>query len=148
MENFELRQYQKEALDKLDQELKVKQNVLFVAATGAGKTVTICRMINAYYKETGRRFLILVNKQELIMQFHADLMRKTSIPERELTICCAGLKSKYVDGRVTIATVQSFIGMMDSYPGADLIILDEVHGVTVDGEYGKVLNYLKSKKPY
>jgi DNA or RNA helicases of superfamily II len=56
MENFELRQYQKEALDKIDQELKVKQNVLFVAATGAGKTVTICRMINAYYKETDRRF--------------------------------------------------------------------------------------------
>lgn len=148
MENFELRQYQKEALDKIDQELKVKQNVLFVAATGAGKTVTICRMINAYYKETDRRFLILVNKQELVGQFHRDMMKKTVVPEREITICCAGLKSKYIDGRVTIATVQSFIGMMDSYPGADLVILDEVHGVTVDGEYGKVLEYLKSKKPY
>ena len=147
MENFELRPYQREALDKLDADLQKKQFVLFVAATGAGKTVTICRMINAYYKETDRRFLILVNKQELIMQFHADLMKKTSIPEREITICCAGLKSKYVDGRVTIATVQSFIGMMDTYCGADLVILDEVHAVTPDGQYGDVLKQLKTKRP-
>ena len=98
-------------------------------------------MINTYYKETDRRFLILVNKQN----DHAVSCRpdeKTSIPERELTICCAGLKSNTSMG-VTIATVQSFVGMVDSYPGADLV-LDEVHGVTIDGECGKVLSKIEN----
>lgn len=147
MGDFSLRPYQREALDKLDADLQKKQFVLFVAATGAGKTVTICRLINTYYQETNRRFLILVNKQELVGQFHRDMMKKTVVPEREITICCAGLRSKYVDGRVTIATIQSFIGMMDTYCGADLVILDEVHAVTPDGQYGEVLKYLKTKRP-
>lgn len=145
---FELRPYQIEALEKIDSELKIKLNVLFVAIMGAGKTITICRLINTYYKETNKRFLILVNKQELVNQFRGDLIKRTDIPDHEISVCCAGLNSKYVDGRVVVATVQSFIGMMEEYGSCDLLVLDEVHAVSSSGQYADVVNHLRTKNEH
>lgn len=145
MGEFKLRSYQAEALDILDSELKTKQNVLFCAIMGAGKTVTICRLINTYFKESDRRFLILVNKYELIKQFKHTFLTKTDIAR--VDICCAGLNEKIIDGRIVIATVQSFIGMVDKYQGCDLLVLDEAHNIGADGQYAKVIDALKTKVP-
>ena len=142
---FELRPYQIEALDAIDESLKIKQNSLFVGIMGCGKTVIICRLIRAYFRETNRRFLVLVNKTELINQFLETLLKNTDIPRRNIGIACSSFGEKIIDARITIATVQTLTNMKDEYPGADLLIIDECHNYTKEGQYGEIIDYLQQK---
>jgi len=67
---IELRPYQLEALETLHREIQEKDILLLQAATGAGKTVIVVRLISKYFKDhPGRSFLILMHKQELVTQF-------------------------------------------------------------------------------
>ncbi len=144
-----LRNYQIEALNVIDSDLSKCPEVLLSAIMGAGKTVVVARLINKYWFTTERRFLILVNKQELVKQF-ADTFRKfTDIPAYEISIACASLGDKR-NGRLTIATVQTFVGMLPKYPGADLIVLDEAHGagsVNDGSQYHQIISHIRNSNP-
>ena len=147
MTEFKLRPYQIEALDIIHEDLKVEPIVLFQAIMGAGKTVTISRLINRYYFETDKRFLVLVHKQELVQQFIDAFRTKTDVLFFDIGICCAGLHQKDLSKRLTIGTVQTFCNMVNDYPGCDLLVIDECHRVSVgtNSQYDQVINSLKSK---
>ena len=149
MTDFKLRPYQIDALNIIHEDLKTEPEVLFQAIMGAGKTVTIARLINRYWFETDRRFLILAHKQELVEQFFNAFKTKTDISPYEIGVCCAGLNQKDLQKRLTIGSVQTFCNVVNDYPGADLLAIDECHRVSVgkDSQYDQVINSLRSKVP-
>ena len=148
---FLLRDYQKKALSVLDKDLKTSSEpVLFVAIMGAGKTVMAARLINKYYFDSNKKFLIMMHKKELVEQFYKTFVKFTGVATSNIGICCAGLNQKQIGRRITIATVQSFVGCVDDYSGCDLLIIDEVHRVLMnsDSQYSIVINALRSKNKY
>lgn len=146
---FALRPYQISALKAVHNDLKTDQFVLLQMVTGAGKTVIGCRLINGYYFSTHFRFLILAHKQELVQQFEKTFNAMTDISFLDVGVNCEGLKRRELGKRVTISTIQSFVGDSSAYAGCDLLIIDEVHRAKFgnDSQYDKVLKYLLSLNP-
>lgn len=146
---FKLREYQIEALDVIDNDLMTGNEVLLQAACGAGKTVTLCRLVNRYFFDSDRRFLILAHKQELMNQFRKTFKNMTDIPERDVGISCSGLNEKNISRRITVATVQTFIGQVDEYKACNLLIIDEAHKVKVGtgSQYDQIIDALRVKNP-
>jgi len=147
---FKLRPYQTKALDKIYYDLQKMPEVLLTAIMGSGKTAMSVRLIQRLYNENpGMNFLILMHKKELCQQFYKALQNFTDIPFRKIGICCAGLGNKQVDRQITIASIQTFVNIKESYLGAGLIIIDEAHRVNINGntEYSQCINYLRLQKP-
>lgn len=146
---FKLREYQIKALNAIDAALSENKNVLLQGITGCGKTVIFSRLVNKYYHETERRFLILVHKQEVVQQIASTLAEKTEIPSYDIGVCCASLSSRTIDARVIIASVQTFVNMLNKYSYADLIIIDEAHRVDInsDTQYKKIIDHLRLQRP-
>lgn len=146
---FQLRDYQIRVLNEANNALNRQQNVLFQGITGCGKTTIFSRLINRYYKETDRRFLILVHKQEVVQQIYNTLRDRTDIHFKDLGICCASLGQKTIDRRVTIASIQSIVGSWDNYGYADLIIIDEAHRCDINGQsqYKQAIDHLRMQRP-
>lgn len=144
------REYQARALDKIYSELQIKQNVLLSAIMGAGKTFMCVRLIQRLYSEKpDMPFLILAHKEELIQQFEKSFYQFTDISHFDVGLCCAGLGEKITNRRITIATVQTFVNIMENYSGAGLIIIDECHRIDINGDtqYKKILDYLRLQRP-
>ena len=149
MTDFKLRDYQIDALNVIHNDLQSMNNVLLSAIMGAGKTVICSRLVNRYFFETKRRFLILNHKQELVEQFHKTFKEKTDIPMEEIGICCAALKQKDIEKRLTIGTIQTFINQVYDYTGCDLLIIDEVHRVEIGtgSQYDQIILHLQTLNP-
>ena len=144
------REYQARALDKIYNDLQVKPNVLLSAIMGAGKTFMCVRLVQRLAGEQpDMRFLILMHKQELVMQFHGAFQKFTKIPFHEIGICCAGLGERVTNRRITIGTIQTFVNGMESYGGANLIIVDEAHRIDINSntQYKQVIDYLRMQRP-
>ena len=148
---MELRDYQIEALEVLHREIQSKDIMLLQAATGAGKTVTVCKMIQKYFNDhPGRSFLIVMHKRELVGQFLHSFEKFTDIPAWEIGIACSSYSSTVeIDRRITIASVQTLANRLNEYPGADLVVIDETHRVDVsdDSQYEQLLRTLREYKP-
>jgi DNA repair protein RadD len=145
--DFKLREYQSDALNKIDADLAASDKpVLLQAIMGAGKTVIICCLINKYFFESNRKFLILAHKQELVNQFYRTFIEKTAIPAHEIGISCAGLNSKNIRKRVTIATIQTFITQSESFGFVNLLVIDEAHRIEIgkNSQYDTVINTLRN----
>lgn len=146
-----LRPYQIDTLDVLHDAIQDRDILLLQAATGAGKTAMIVRMIQRYFNsDSSRTFLIVMHKQELIQQFMASFKKFTSIPVADIGIACKGLSSKVVtDRRITIASVQTLVNQLNVYGGADLVVVDETHRIGHDdnSQYKVLLNKLREYKP-
>lgn len=147
---FTPREYQKQALDKIYSDLQAKQNVLLQAIMGAGKTFMCVRLIQRLAAENpDMNFLILMHKQELCLQFFESFQKFTTIPFIDIGICCAGIGEKIINNRITIASIQTFINVMEKYSGAGLIIIDECHKIDINGnsQYKKTIDYLRLQRP-
>ncbi|MBL0717415.1 MAG: DEAD/DEAH box helicase [Desulfosarcina sp.] len=150
MKQFKLRDYQIKALNKIDADLQKQKTVLLVAIMGAGKTVLTARLINKYYKTSGKRFLILAHKQELVEQFHKTFLDKSDVLISDIGICCTGLsQKKQLNRRVTIGTIQTFVNQMDNYLSCDLLVIDEAHKIQIGtgSQYDQVIDGLQAKNP-
>lgn len=149
MKDFKLRPYQIDALSSIHEDLKEEQFVLMQAIMGSGKTVMIARLINRYWFETDRRFLILAHKGLLVEQFFDTFRDMTDVPIADIGICSAGLNERVLGKRLTISTVQTFVNVVEHYPGADLVVIDECHKITVGtgSQYDQVIDSLQSKVP-
>lgn len=152
MADFDLRSYQSRALDALHEAIQEEDILLLQAATGAGKTVMVVRMIQRYFSDhPDRSFLILMHKKELVEQFLKSFQKFSDIDLRDIGVACAGV-SKDVDTekRVTIASVQTLSNHLNTYPGADLIVVDETHriGHDHDSQYRVLLDKLHEYKPH
>lgn len=149
MDNFRLRPYQIEALNAISARFKTGRIALLSAATGAGKTALTCRMVNKYYFNSQKNFLVLAHKQELLQQFHGTFTNITDIPKADIDYCCSGIqKNTNFDCRVMLASVQTLINRLNEYPGADLIIVDETHRIShdQDTQYQQLLSELMERR--
>jgi DNA repair protein RadD len=145
---MKLRSYQIDALNKIDSDLKKSNEpILLNAITGSGKTVILVRLVNKYFKNSNKRFLILMHKQELIKQFYDTFHKMSDIPISEVGIDCSSLNSKSINKRVTIATIQTFFNQVDRYKYCDLLIIDECHKVEIGNgsQYDTIINKLYEK---
>lgn len=147
---MKLRDYQVAALDTIWEDLKTEQNVLLRAITGSGKTCMMVKLVERVIKEKTGNVLILVHKRELIEQFLGSFETFTKVPQNIIGVCCAGLKSKIISKRITIATIQSFYRQRQKYGGASLIVIDEAHVIPYhdrNSRYRQVIDTLRSKEP-
>jgi DNA repair protein RadD len=132
----DLRDYQKEAIDRVDGD--PHRCILLVSPTGSGKTV-IGTSIVKLYADAWRPSLFVVHRREIVMQ--------TSRKLRELKIShgiiMAGEKERPLE-RVQVAAIQTLHARAIrsdrmAMPEADLLIIDEAHRACAE-TYRKVID--------
>lgn len=128
---MKLRPYQKEGFQDIINTLDNSNNpVMFVLATGGGKTVTFMQVIK-YYLKKGLRVTVIAHREELINQAYRTFKRngiysgiiKADYPTRHEFAC-------------QIGSIQTMIRR--KLPHTDLFIVDEGHHVQDDNSYGKI----------
>ena len=136
---MKLRPYQQEGFKEITDILDTTgQPVMFVLATGGGKTVTFMQVIK-HYLERGKRVLMMAHRQELIIQAYKTFLRngiysgiiKADFPLRP-------------EMRCQIGSIQTMIRR--KLPPTDVIIVDEGHHVTDDNSYGKIFQQYPDAK--
>ena len=137
---MKLRKYQKEGFDQIYMNWKTNQDILmFVLATGGGKTVTFVEVIKQSLIE-GKRVMLIAHREELIMQAWNTLYRNHIYAG----IIMADHPLKY-DLPVQVCSIQT-IARRSQLPPADVIIIDEGHHVTAENSYFKIIKKYSSAK--
>lgn len=133
------RGYQRRFVDKAKNALKERGDTLGIAATGAGKTICLSFLGNAYKKEN-----------QLVLQHRDTLVRQNSKkyqlvnPDANIGYITAAKKQP---SKVTFAMVQTLVNNLDLIPkNLGLLIIDEAHRVAADS-YLKIIDAIKSKSP-
>jgi len=147
---FELRDYQKDAIDGLYSYWanKMGDNPLIVAPTGAGKTAIIAQMIKDAMSFPNTRVLVLAHVKELLEQGASGLQKL--YPEAEVGFFSASLKQKDLTKPITFAGIQSiYRRAYDMVPAPDLVIIDEAHMLppSTTTRYGRFIDDLKQCNP-
>jgi DNA repair protein RadD len=130
---FELRPYQREALDALDAYWAKagSGNPLLALATATGKSLLIARLTcNAISKYPHVRILCLVHVQELIEQNVKHLLALW--PDAPLGINCAALGHRDWDQQIIFASIQSVFRSSERLGRRHLVLIDECHLVPHD----------------
>jgi superfamily II DNA or RNA helicase len=111
---------------------------LYVLPCGGGKTVTFASIAHSAAKRL-KRVLILCHRIELVDQIVMTLAGFGVTPD---IIAAAYQRSKgryrATDNAVAVASVQTLVRRLDSYPAPTLIIIDECHHV-VAGSWATIL---------
>lgn len=140
---FELRTYQKQAVDAVVQFFKRRQEpAVVVLPTGAGKSLVIAEMARI----ARGRVLVLAHVKELVEQNH----QKYESYQLQAGIYSAGLQSKDSSQKVIFGSIQSVARAEDSFfNDFSLLIIDECHRVSLDEEtqYATVIKRLKQNNP-
>lgn len=143
-----LRPYQLEGIERVREVLRSgKRRIVFVLATGGGKTVVAAHLVQSSV-ERGKRCLFLAPRRELVRQTFAKLVRMGLAPD-QVGIIMAGVSSKVIDSvapdpqtlddqrlwevyarrrpqaPVQVASIDTLRGRQ--LPPADLVIPDECH---------------------
>ncbi|HAD29347.1 MAG TPA: DNA helicase [Rhodobacteraceae bacterium] len=147
---FELRDYQREAVDGLYNywASKAGDNPLIVAPTGSGKTAIIAQIVKDAMTFSGTRVMIVTHVKELLEQGANGLLKM--YPEADFGVYSAGLKQKVLDRPITFAGIQSvWERAYDIVPAPDLILIDEAHMLPKNTEtrYNRFIADLKVCNP-
>ncbi|MCR5088039.1 MAG: DEAD/DEAH box helicase [Oscillospiraceae bacterium] len=138
-DQLELREYQLEALNALDNMRKVGDSIaLLYHATGTGKTVTA--VMDA--KRCGGRVLFVAHTMELVNQAYFTFRDLWS----EVTVGKYADSLKEPEAHVVCGSIQSVAMNLDQFVEDEFsyIIVDEAHHASAD-TYQKVLAYFKPK---
>lgn len=128
-EPVKLRDYQVEAITAVKRDWESLTDVLIVAATGAGKTVTFLALLRDVLAP-GKRGLILAHRRELIDQ---PIERLEGVwPEILDETGVVMANENEIDRRLTIASVQTLasparLAMLLSFGPIDFLVTDEAH---------------------
>lgn len=136
---YELRDYQRAAVDKTIQYFKKKREpAVIVLPTGAGKSLVIAEMSRI----AKGRVLVLAHVKELVEQNHL----KYESYNLEAGVYSAGLNRKESHQKVIFGSIQS-VARADNnfFKNFTLVIIDECHRVSLeeDSQYKSVINKLK-----
>lgn len=119
MIKYELRPYQKDAVQATIEHFKISAlPALIVAATGSGKSIIVAAL--AHYYGTA---LVLHPAQELVEQNH----KKYETFADNGSVYCAGLNKKDLTGDVIFASHQSLASVIEEVPQISILIVDEAH---------------------
>jgi DNA repair protein RadD len=147
---FELRPYQRQALDALDAywARQGSGNPLLSLATATGKGLLIAWLVrDAINKFPDVRILCLVHVQELIEQNVRHLMALWS--DAPLGVNCSALGRRDWDQQIIFASVQSVFRSPERLGRRNLVLIDECHLVPHDGDgmYRTTLDVLRAAHP-
>ena len=147
---FELRDYQREAVDGLYNywASKAGDNPLVVAPTGSGKTAILAQVIKDAMSYPDTRVLVVTHVKELLEQGASGLLKL--YPEADYGIYSAGLKQKVLNKPITFAGIQSvWKRAYDMVPAPDLVLIDEAHLLPKNTEtrYNRFIADLKICNP-
>jgi len=124
-----LRQYQKDCLDAIVRAIPNDKDILFQAATGAGKTIIFCSLIKHLLTEWPYiRIGILAHRRELITQNRDKLL--SVWPDAPVGIACTSVTSQVItETPVVIGTIQTLVRRIEDTSPFEVIIIDEAHRI-------------------
>ena len=120
---YELRQYQKDILNKLWLSLKQHNKVLVSAPTGSGKTVMASALIDELVKR-GHKVAFIVDRVELVKQ------SRDTFGAEKVSIIKAEMEKDYnPDKPIQLIMIQTFYARKENLPDfeIDYVLIDEVH---------------------
>jgi DNA repair protein RadD len=141
---FTLRNYQKQAVDAVINDMKYDGNSLVVLPTGAGKSIVIAEVTNRINKPA----LILQPSKEILEQNLEKLRRYVSKIDTGIYSASFGLKQVR---KFTFATIQSVYKKAELFRDFGLILFDEAHSYdpkNLDGMFATFLNGLDKPKVF
>lgn len=141
--SYQLRPYQQEAVQAtLKHFRESKSPAVVVLPTGAGKSLVIAELARL----ARGRVLVMAHVKELIEQNHAKYLSFGL----EAGIYSAGLNRKDFDQKVIFGSIQSIARASDDFfENFSLVVIDECHRVSVEGEtqYFQVISKLQKLNP-
>lgn len=144
---MKLRPYQGEAVERIFEEWQQeRRKTLLVLATGCGKTIVFCKVIDRLV-QNGERVLILAHRGELLDQAADKLLKTTGLEtalEKAESSCLDDPDKRVVVG--SVQTLQSEKRLKRfRHDHFDTIVIDEAHHALSDG-YQRVLEYFPDAK--
>jgi superfamily II DNA or RNA helicase len=134
-----LRSYQIAAADAVESGLRENGRALLVLATGLGKTVVGGEVIRRFLSENpGEPVLVVAHMKELVEQLERALWRHLD-KSVETQVLTGDSKPSSLNG-VTVATIDSILGVVNAGWRPGLIMVDETHHVGASGMYSKLLD--------
>lgn len=145
---FVLRPYQEDCLDAIVGAIPADQNILVQAATGAGKTIVFCALIQRLLAKWPQiRIGILAHRRELIFQAQDKLLQ--TWPEAPIGIACASTGERVdTDRPVVIGSIQTLARRVKTTAPFDLIIVDEAHRIPPINQKSQYQAWLKIMRQY
>ena len=154
---MELRPHQITALNNLWTALQCEASVLCEAPCSFGKTIVIVKLISRLLDEHPTfRILVLVDREILVTQLWDKLLLLAPDLTLEIGIVCASVvATKDPHKRLTIASRQSLVKLLNKFEPVQLIVVDECHLVSVprEGEpapadqFGVIIETLRGYNP-
>lgn len=133
-----LRDYQHAASSKCLEDLQSVRSSLIVLATGLGKTILFCKLVEQW----SGRVLVLAHLEELLQNARDDLMSITGEP-----VGIERAKDHHEGERIVVGLIQSVSKRLKHFDSThfSLIIVDEAHHAASEA-YGRVFEHFKSAK--
>jgi DNA repair protein RadD len=123
---FELRDYQRDALDALVSSIESGCKAPLVCApTGSGKSLLIAAITKWVLETYDSRVIIAVDVKELIVQNFETIVKYS--PDIDVGVYSSGLKTKDINNDVLVVGIQSIFKRAKLFPTCKFIILDECH---------------------
>src|SRR5208283_3856477 len=122
---YQLRNYQKQLLNKILESVNKNKYICASAPTGAGKTIIILELIKELIKKKSR-IMFIVNREELVLQ-SLDKFKEIAFA---LSVIKAGIKYKSLYNTsklVQICMIQTWHASKIQDLDPDYIIIDECH---------------------
>lgn len=144
---YELRPYQLEAAQRIQEDLEDTNRALLVLATGLGKTVVGGEVIRRHLEShPDARILVVAHMKELVEQLEKALWRHLdkSVSTQVLT---GDTRPTSFEG-VTVATIDSVLGLVRTGWRPSLIMIDETHHVGETGMFAQLLDECQDARQF
>jgi superfamily II DNA or RNA helicase len=138
------RNYQASAVKAAWRELKHKKAVQVVLPSGSGKTRVIAELADKFYRETGKRTLIIAPMRELVLHAEREVTKYT-----RLSVSVEMAEQRARDTTVVCATKHTMSSRLKSYKrnAFGLVVFDESDLAAAD-TYDAIKKYFHKAKVY
>lgn len=133
MSSKKIRPYQNRGMNDIFNAWDFHDIIMFVLATGGGKTFTFTEIIKQFMLQ-GKRAWLIAHREELISQSWQTLY--------DAKIMAGVVKADQPTSYnlpAQVMSIQTISRRKNLPPAPDLIVIDEGHHVTEDNTYGKIL---------
>lgn len=146
-QQFDLRDYQRTAADRINAKLSRDGRALLILATGLGKTVVGGTVIGEHLDaDPSSNVLVVAHMKDLVAQLEKAIWRH--VPKQVATHLLTGdHRPKRLDG-VVCATVESALGAVQHGYRPDLMMVDETHHLAPDGMFSELLDKLDGARQF